>query len=134
MTPEERKEFLASNRYCVVAYARESGPPAMSPVYYAMDGDDLLISTAATRTKAKVLARRPEVSVCVLAEVHPSPKYLTIYGRARIEHEGAADAMMKIGSKMTGNVIPEAARPAVEKRAQEEQRVVLRVTPERMLP
>ena len=133
MTPEERTKFLADHRLCVVGYARETGPPALWPVYYAVDGDDLLISTTATRAKAAAIRRNPQVSVCVLGEAMPFP-YLTVYGRGRIETAGAVDAMMKVGERMTGNPIPESARPAVEKRAQDEQRVVLRVTPEGFVP
>jgi hypothetical protein len=39
--------------------------------------------------------------------------------------------MMRVGEAMSGNPVPESARPAVEERARTEQRVVLRVTPER---
>lgn len=131
---DEQRAFLNANRFCVVAYARKNGPPAATPVYYVMDGDDLLFSTSAARAKGKVLGRNPEVSVCVMAEAHPSPKYVTIYGRAKVEREGAADLMMRIGQAMTGNPVPEAARPMVEKRAADEQRVVVRVTPERLVP
>ena len=129
MTPEERTKFLLSNRYCVVAYNRKSGPPAASPVYYVMDGDDLLISTQATRAKGKVFAQERDVTVCVLAENHPSAPYITIYGRARTESAGAVDLMMRLGEVMTGNKLPDSARPAIEQRAQAENRVVLRVTP-----
>ncbi len=133
MTPEERKTFLAEHRLCVVGYERESGPPALSPVYYVMDGDDLLISTTASRAKAKAVRRSPEVSVCVLGEAMPFP-YLTVFGRGSIEEDGAPDLMMRVGEKMSGNPIPEAARPAIEQRARDEGRVVLRVTPERFVP
>jgi PPOX class probable F420-dependent enzyme len=129
MTPEERKKFLERNRFCVVAYNRREGPPAVSPVYYVMDGDDLLISTQAGRAKGKVFARERDVTVCVMAEDHPSAPYLTIYGRAKTESEGAVDLMMRIAEAMTGNKLPESARPAIEQRAQAENRVVLRVTP-----
>jgi PPOX class probable F420-dependent enzyme len=133
MTPEQRTQFLEENRYCVVGYDRNEGSPALSPVYYVMDGDDLLISTTAGRAKGRVLARRPEVSVCVLSEKHPSAPYLTIYGKATVVKEGAAAVMMRIGGVMTGNEVPAAALPAIEKRAEEEGRVVLRVTPERYI-
>jgi len=133
MTPEERKKFLAEHRLCVVGYAREGGPPSLSPVYYAMDGDDLIISTTATRAKAKAIARNPQVSVCVIGEAMPFP-YLTVYGSGRIEHANVVETMMKVGERMTGNPIPEAARPAIEKRAQDEGRVVLRVTPVGYVP
>ena len=134
MTPEERRDFLNANRFCVVAYSRSSGPPALSPVYYVMDGEDLLISTQAGRAKTKALQRDPNVSVCVLAEQHPSPRYLTIYGTAKIEHEGAVDLMMRIGGAMSGAEVPQALRPAIEQRARDEQRLVLRVTPRSYIP
>ena len=76
MTPEERKEFLEQHRLAIVAAVRADGRPQVSPVYYAMDGDDLLISTTATRAKAKAVRRDTRVTVCVIAEQPPFP-YLT---------------------------------------------------------
>ncbi len=133
MTPEERKAFLSSHRLCIVGFEREGGPPSLSPVYYAMDGDDLIISTTATRAKARAVRRNPAVSVCVLGEEQPFP-YLTVFGRGRIEEEDAVGVMMRIGEAMTGNPVPESMRPALEERARKEQRVVLRVTPESYYP
>ena len=104
MTPEERKKFLAEHRLCIVAYERQSGPPALTPVYYAMDGDDLLISTTRSRAKAKAIVRDPRVSICVLGEAIPFP-YLTVYGRGRIEDTQVVETMMKVGERMTGNPI-----------------------------
>jgi len=54
---------------------------------------------------------------------------LLVYGRGQIEEEGAPDLMMKVGERMTGNPVPEAARPAIEQRAKDEGRLVLRVKP-----
>lgn len=133
MTPEERTKFLAEHRLCIVGYERRGGPPALSPVYYAMDGGDLLISTTHSRAKAKAILRNPQVSVCVMGEQMPFP-YLTVYGRGRIEETQVVETMMKIGERMSGNPIPQAARPAIEKRAQDEGRVVLRITPEAFTP
>ncbi len=133
MTPEERKAFLKDHRLAIVGAERKDAPPQLSPVYYVMDGDDLLISTTATRAKAKVIRRDPRVSVCVLGEQQPFP-YLTVYGRGRIETDGAVDVMMAVGGVMAGNPLPESMRPAIEQRAEKEQRVVLRVTPQSFFP
>ncbi len=130
MTPDEGQAFLRDHRLCIVGLPRATGGPHMSPVYYVMDGADLLISTTASRFKARAVRRNSAVSVCVLGEQPPFP-YLLVYGRGRIEEDGAVELMMKIGEKMTGNPVPVSARPAVEQRAREEGRVVLRVTPER---
>ncbi len=76
VTPEERKAFLREHRLAIVGVERKDAPPQLSPVYYVMDGDDLLISTTATRAKAKVIRHNSPVSVCVLGEQQPFP-YLT---------------------------------------------------------
>ena len=133
MTPEERKAFLREHRLAIVGAERKEAPPQLSPVYYVMDGDDLLISTTATRAKAKVIRRNSPVSVCVLGEQPPFP-YLTVYGRGRIETEDVVDVMMAVGGAMAGNPLPESVRPTIEERAKKEQRVVLRVTPESFFP
>ena len=125
---DERRDFLNANRLCIVGVGRKAGPPHMSPVYYVVDGDDILISTTHSRFKAKAIARNPDVSLCVLAEQFPFP-YLLVYGKGRVEDTGAAGLMMRIGERMTGNPLPEAARPGVEQRAKDEGRLVLRVTP-----
>jgi PPOX class probable F420-dependent enzyme len=132
MTPEERRQFLETHRLAVVGIPRE-GPPALTPVYYALDGDEIIISTTATRVKAKAVRKDPRITLCVLGEESPFP-YLTVYGQGRIETEGAVDVMARIGEKMTGRPVPDSARPALEERAQREQRVVLRVTPEGYYP
>lgn len=129
MTPEERSEFLKTHRFCVVGYGRQAGPPSLSPVYYVMDGDDLLISTQANRAKAKAALRNPEMTVCVLGEQPPFP-YVTIYGRATIEADGAVDLMARLGEVISGQPVPAAARPALEERAKAEERVVLRFRPQ----
>ena len=133
MTPEERKVFLQEHRLAIVGVERLDAPPQLSPVYYVMDGDDLLISTTETRAKAKVIRRNSPVSVCVLGEQPPFP-YLTVYGSGRIETDGAVDVMMAVGGAMAGNPLPESVRPAIEERAKTEERVVLRVTPQSYFP
>ena len=133
MTPEQRKAFLSEHRLAIVGAVRADGRPQLSPVYYAMDGDDLLVSTTATRAKAKVVRRDSRVTVCVIGEQLPFP-YLTVYGRGRIEEDGAVDVMMAVGGRMAGSPLPESARPAMGERAKNEQRVVLRVTPESYFP
>ena len=131
MNAEERRAFVERHRTCVFGYQRKEGPPSMSIVYYTMDGDDLLISTMADRAKAKAVQRLGEVSICVLDEEWPLT-YLVIYGKARVERDfkHTGTVMMKVGEIMSGNPIPESARPVVEEMAKREDRVVLRISPE----
>jgi PPOX class probable F420-dependent enzyme len=129
---EQQRQFLADHRLCVVGYNLAEGPPAMTPVYYVLDGDEIVISTTSSRAKAKAAGRGREMSVCVLAEESPFD-YVTVFGKARIEEQGAVETMMAIGSKMTGRTIGEESRPGLEQRAAAEGRVVLRITPTRAI-
>ncbi len=130
MAGAERREFVKSHRTCIFGYERKSGPPSMSVVYYVMDGDDMLVSTMADRAKARAVARNPQVSLCVLDENWPV-SYLVVHGQAQVETDPGAvvDLMMKVGELMSGQEIPENARPAVAAMAEKEKRVLLRVTP-----
>jgi PPOX class probable F420-dependent enzyme len=133
MIPKERRDFLEQHRLAIVGVPRRAGPPHMTPVYYALDGDDIVISTTASRFKARAIGKNAEVSLCVLGEEQPFP-YLLVYGKGAVEEAGAVDVMMEVGGRMAGNPLPESARPAVEERAKQEGRVVLRVRPEKFLP
>ena len=93
-----------------------------------MDGADIVISTTASRFKARAVRKNPDISLCILGEAAPFP-YLLVYGKATSEEEGAAAVMRKVGERFTGNAIPDAAMPAIEERAKNEGRVVLRVSP-----
>jgi PPOX class probable F420-dependent enzyme len=127
---EERRKFVADHRTAVFGFNRKNDGPAMSIVYYVVDGDDLLVSTMAARGKAKAVARSPKVSLAILDEKWP-PTYLLVYGNARIETdiEAATDLSVRIFGLMAESPMPEDVRPKIRQSAIEEQRVVLRITP-----
>ena len=131
MNQAERRKFVAQHRTCVFAFQRKQGPPSMSVVYYVMDGEDLLISTMAARAKAKAVRRTREASVCVLDEQWPLT-YLQLYGPAGVEEDFkvTVDVMVKVAQIMSGQPLPDAARPIVEAKAREERRVVIRLQPQ----
>jgi PPOX class probable F420-dependent enzyme len=131
MNSEERREFVRKHRTCVFGFERKDAPPSMSIVYYTMDGGDILVSTMAGRAKAKAVDRLGRVSLCVLDEQWPLT-YMVVYGKAVLERDlqQTGTVMMKVGEIMSGQPIPEAARPMVEEMAKKEDRLVIRITPE----
>ena len=130
MDRQERRQFVRQHRTCVLGYARQEHGPAMTVVYYVTDGDDMLVSTMAARSKAKAIDRDPRVSLCVLDENWPVT-YLQVYGTAVVERdeEQAADVLRQIVELMAGEPVPAERRPQIAELARQEQRVVLRVTP-----
>ncbi len=130
MNAEERRAFVRAHRVAVFGYNRRAHGPALTVVYYVMDGDDILVSTMAARAKARAIARDPRVSLCILDEQWP-PTYVTVYGRARIEtdFEAVVDLRMRIAALMAGQPMPESHRPYIAESSRREQRVIIRVTP-----
>jgi PPOX class probable F420-dependent enzyme len=131
MLPSERREFVRTHRTCVFGYRRRQDGPAMSVVYYVpTDDDELLVSTMAGRGKARVVARDPKVSLCVLDERWPFA-YLQVYADAVVERDPdlVVDVMMAVGARMSGQPLGDEARPTVAAMAVEENRVVVRCRP-----
>jgi PPOX class probable F420-dependent enzyme len=131
MTPEERRQFVSEHRTAVFGYRRRDDGPAMSTVYYVMEGEEeILVSTMGARAKAKAVARDPKVSLCVLDEQWP-PTYLQVYCDATVEtdFDVVVDVMMRIAGVMAGTAMPEDVRPMVAEGARVEGRVVLRLRP-----
>jgi PPOX class probable F420-dependent enzyme len=130
--PEHHREFVRSNRLCVLSWNRAPGgteAPPLTPVFYVMDGDDVLISITEDRAKTAALRRDPAISVCVLGETMPFP-YVTLFGTATIEQERAFEVMHAVVESL-GRQLDDEAREKLRARAEREHRVVLRVTAHR---
>jgi PPOX class probable F420-dependent enzyme len=130
MDPDKRRQFVREHRTCIFGYGRRNDGPAMTVVYYVMDGDDILISTMEARGKAKAVTRDPHVSLCVLDENWP-PTYLQVYGLAVIERdeEQSNDIFRRVIELMAGEPLPEERRKQSDQLAREEERIVIRVRP-----
>src|SRR2546427_13270565 len=118
MNAEQRRAFVREHRTCIFAFQRKQGPPSLSVVYYTTDGDDILIATMAARAKAKAVQRLGEASICVLDEKWPLT-YLQLYGPARLDadFDRLIDVMVRVGEIMSGQPLPQEARPVVEELA-----------------
>lgn len=131
MNQEERRKFVRDHRTCVFGYARKAHGPAMTIVYYLMNGDDeLLISTMAQRGKARAVDRDGRVSLCVLDEKWP-PKYLQVYGNGVVDRDPdlAAEVLTGVIALMAGEEVPASRHPQIRQLAEDEHRVVIRVRP-----
>ena len=130
MNREERRLFVLDHRTCVFGYARRSHGPAMTIVYYVVEGDDLLVSTMAARGKPRAVDRDGKVSLCVLDE-HWPPTYLQVYGDAVVDRDPdlAAGVLTRVIALMAGEEVPAERRPQIAQMARDEDRVVIRVRP-----
>ncbi len=87
MTHEEAIGFLsAGTRTGKLATVRANGTPHVTPIWFVVDGDDLVFNTWHTSAKAKHLARNPRASLVVDLE-EPPFAYVLVEGSVTISRD-----------------------------------------------
>ncbi|MFF7015724.1 MULTISPECIES: PPOX class F420-dependent oxidoreductase [Streptomyces] len=124
----ELKDLLDTPVFVNIATIQPDGSPQVSPVWVTRDGDDVLISTTVGRRKETNLRRDPRVTVVVQPADNPYA-YAEIRGRAELTTEGGQELIDELSLKYTG-------KPYAEfnpKSAQDDPRVVVRITPRKVV-
>ena len=87
MSDSERRSFLMEGtRTAKIATTRADGRPHVAPVWFVLDGDDVIFTTGAGSVKGKSLQRDPRVSVAVDHEAPPF-SFVVVEGIAEISHD-----------------------------------------------
>jgi hypothetical protein len=87
MTDEEWRAFVsAGTRTGKLATVRADGSPHVAPIWFVLDGDDIVFNTGANTVKGRNLARDGRATLCVDDE-HPPFSYAVLSGRARITED-----------------------------------------------
>ena len=84
MSREQYRAFLLEGtRTAKVATTRADGSPHLAPVWFVLDGADLVFTTGADSVKGRTLRRDPRVGICVDDE-HPPFAFVTVEGVAEL--------------------------------------------------
>jgi PPOX class probable F420-dependent enzyme len=84
MTETEWREFVsAGTRTGKTAIVRADGSPHVTPVWFVLDGDDLVFTTTSGNLKEKALRRDPRLAICV-DDQEPPYSYVMIQGTATL--------------------------------------------------
>jgi PPOX class probable F420-dependent enzyme len=131
MTPDEVRAFLSEGtRTGKLATTSADGHPHVSPVWFVLDGDDLVFTTGRDRAKGKHLRRDPRVALLVDDE-QPPFAFVHVRGRATLTDEAPdlGDWTTQIAARYMGADQAEAfgQRNAVP------EELLVRVTPERVI-
>lgn len=73
MLSDKAQAFLAEKRFAVLATINKDGIPQLSTMWYELQGDEILMNTAAGRLKDRNLRRDPRVSICFEDEYYSVP-------------------------------------------------------------
>jgi PPOX class probable F420-dependent enzyme len=122
---DKQRQFIAENPYVgTVTTLREDGSPHNTIVWVDAENGTLSFNTAVGRAKERHLRSDPRIALTV---VDPQNTYLwvSVSGRAELTTEGADEQIDKLAKKYLG-------RDKYPSRKPEEQRVSVKITPERV--
>jgi PPOX class probable F420-dependent enzyme len=87
MTDDEWRAFVAQGtRTATVSTVRADGSPHSAPVWFVLDGDDIVFSTGKETVKGRNLAREDRVSLCV-DDARPPFSFVVLQGRATLSED-----------------------------------------------
>jgi PPOX class probable F420-dependent enzyme len=87
MTAEQARDFLSyGQRTGKVATVRADGRPHVAPIWFVLDGDDIVFMTGADTVKGRSLHRDPRVALTVDLE-GPPYAFVMVEGRVTISED-----------------------------------------------
>lgn len=100
MTPEETTAFLMSGtRTGKLAWVSQTGAPHVAPVWFVLDGDDIIFNTHQDSGKAKALKREGRASLVVDQE---EPPYAFVKVDATVSFEDDLDRVKAVATEIGG--------------------------------
>jgi len=125
---DEEREFLDAHTWAVLATGRQDGSPQQSMIGYALDNESrLLVSAKAYTAKWNNARRQPRVSLTI----PDGREHLVIYGFAEaIDADPLrAELTAAVFAALSGSPAPDPNN--IITMLDEQQRTVLRITPEK---
>ena len=131
MSREESRAFLLERaRTAKAATVRPDGRPHITPVWFDLDGDDLVFTTWHTTVKARDLRRDPRISLCVDDE-RPPFSFVLIEGTARLSDN--LDEVRAWATRIAGRYMGVIRAKAYGARNGVAGELLVRVTPTRVV-
>lgn len=123
MYTDAQRTLFDGQNFAHIATLMPDGSPQVTPVWVALDGDDVIVNTAEGRVKTENVRRDPRVALSVLDTKDPY-EYVSVRGQVvEMVHEGADESIDGLAHKYLG----------VDRypyRDPSEQRVILRIRAE----
>ena len=86
--PRVRAFLTEGTRTGKLSFTSASGQPLVAPVWFILDGGDLVFNTGKDTAKGKALARDPRTAMCVDLE-QPPYAFIQVQGMAELSEDPA---------------------------------------------
>jgi PPOX class probable F420-dependent enzyme len=131
MTAAEVREFLMQGtRTAKVATTMRDGHPHVMPVWFVLDGNDIVFTTGAESVKGRHLRRDPRVALVVDDETPPYA-FVHVRGRATIAED--AGELLLYATAIGGRYMGAALAEEFGRRNAVPGELLVRVTPTRVI-
>jgi PPOX class probable F420-dependent enzyme len=131
MSEEEIQQFLSfGTRTGKLATVRADGRPHVVPIWFVLDGDNLVFTTWHDSVKAHNLRRDPQVSLCVDEEI---PPYAFVVVEGTIEVSGDRHERLKWATAIASRYMGEDLAKSYGERNSVEGELVVRLSPRKIL-
>ncbi len=131
MTDDERRAFLMEGtRTGKLATTRKDGRPHVVPIWFVLDGDDVILTTGRETVKGRALAREGRASLCVDDQAPPY-SFVTIEATATLS--GDLDEMLAWATRIGGRYMGADRAEEFGRRNAVPEEWLVRLTPVRTL-
>ena len=86
--PQVRAFLTEGTRTGKLSFTSASGQPLVAPVWFVVDGDELVFNTGKGTAKGRALARDPRTAICVDLE-QPPYAFIQVQGVAELSEDPA---------------------------------------------
>ena len=123
--------FLShGTRTAKLGYLAKDGRPLIAPVWFVVDGQQLVFNTGADTAKGRALARDPRVAICVDDE-QPPFSFVQIQGTATFSD--APDELLDTATRIGGRYMGADRAEEFGRRNGVPGELVVRVTPTKVI-
>jgi len=131
ITDPEVRDFLSEGtRTAMVAFTAADGRPLAAPVWFVVEGGQILFTTHEDTAKGRALARDPRVAVCV--DMHAPPYgFVQVQGQAELSDDLAE--LVRVATVVGGRYMGADRAEEFGKRNGVPGELVVRVTPTKVL-
>ena len=132
MNRDEWRSFvLSGSRTAKLATVRKDGRPHVVPIWFVLDGDDLVFTTTASTLKARNMRRDPRVSVCIDDEAFPFA-FVRIEGTVAFE-ELSPDRLLPWTTELARRYVGDDRAVSFGRRNAVEGELLARITPSNVI-
>jgi len=130
LEPEIRDFLDAGTRTGKFGYVAADGRPLVAPVWFVLEGDELVFNTSANTAKARALARDPRMVICVDHE-EPPYGFVQVQGEAKVSED--LDELVRTATAIGGRYMGADRAEEFGKRNGVPGELVVRVRPTRVV-